>query len=96
MLKLLSTFSLPVSIIGSGISVLYRFCLAKSSEIDEANRITKTWCNQLLTSCKQELTHIVFNSTKGKLEKTAKIKRQLFTIGELILVGFDKDDDKVF
>lgn len=101
-------YQVPQKLIGCAITALFQLCTAKAPTADEATSITMNWASNLLGDCELKLMNLVQNASTMLIQPTesekdndqlqfhiSSIQRQLLTIGEVALIGFDQDDEKV-
>jgi condensin-2 complex subunit D3 len=102
----LSSFQMPSGLVKHLMSLLKKLCDVKAPNDGEARRMTKEWCQTLLDESFAKLQDFVMgidsdedsqmdsstaSEENSRVGKTGSVCAHLFTVGEVALVGFDRD-----
>ena len=93
----LGHFTVPMPMIGKAISCLHALCCAKAPTTKEGKDISISCFSQILERCETRISRFLMEESepKGTLPVVELLQRQLFTIGEIAILGFNKDEDMV-
>ena len=84
--KHLLEFNLPTATVAAAVSALYELHLATGT-----SESATTCFTALMNHCEDQLASFLMAEQK---EDPVILERPMFTLGEIAVVGFDKDDDK--
>lgn len=85
-----------MSMIGNAVLTLHTICISKAPCIDVGEEISSACFIKILNLCESHMTDFVMG-TSGDLSSNQDIqmlKRKLFTLGEISMIGFDKNGDQ--
>ena len=95
MLNTLFSFAIPLNVIPEAVGALHNICKAKAPTVDKGKEISAAWALRLLDLCEKGLRTCFEDEPDLLTDDPTLIQKQLVCIGELAILEFNKDDDKV-
>ncbi|CAH0515149.1 unnamed protein product [Peronospora belbahrii] len=90
----LHSFAIPLNVIADGILALNSICKAKAPSPDKGRDISFAWGKKLIDLCEVNLRKCFVSSPDNLDEETILLQKQLISIGEVVLLEFNKNADK--
>ena len=91
----LGQFTVPMPMIGKAISCLYALCCTKAPTAKEGEDISIICFSQILEQCETQISRFLIEDGEPNDALVEVLQRQLFTIGEIAMLGFNKDEETV-
>ena len=96
MTKLLN-FNCPTNQIHSITIALEKMCMTKAPSVEDGRTICHTWATSIIEQCEEYLEkYIMSYDNEARTFEVEIIEKKIFSLGEMALIGFDKNDMQVF
>ena len=92
LLHQLTHMTLSTCMISNSVSALHQLCVSKAPSEQVGFEISSSCFATLLEECERILSLVVLNPNNTDIDS---LQRPLFLLGELAVVGFNPDEDKV-